>query len=202
MLRCFAGLFLLSSLALAFAQDDLYGPETPDDIAWIRVLNTGAEPVTAWIAGSELVAEPLSATSYTPVDPGEGSVEVQGEPVSYEAAAGQFLTLALTADGGVFVADPALRDVSRGLLGLMNLTERPALSLLTQGGDTVVSDVAPGEAHAVTISPAQTALLVTGADGTLAEVESSLFDRAQAYTVVVLEGENGVMALLLTASAE
>lgn len=192
---------LLGLLLPALAQNDLYGPETPADVAWIRVLNAGPDVVTAYLGGEELAAEPFRATAYTPVEPGPGTIEVQGEPVEVAPETGQFLTLALLPSGPLVVADPALRDVSRGLLGLMNLTERPALSLLTPEGEPVVVDVAPGTAESIAISPAQTALVVTEGEEPVAEVDAALFDRAQAYTVVVLEGENGVTALILTASA-
>lgn len=192
---------LLGLLFPVFAQNNLYGPDTPEDIAWVRVLNAGTEEVSAWVGGEELTAAPFSATAYQPVEPGAGSIEVSGEPVELSPEVGQFLTLALLPSGPQVIIDPALRDVSRGLLGLMNLTARPALSLLTPEGDIVTSDVAPGTAEAVAISPAQTALVVAEGEDVIAEVEPALFDRAQAYTVVVLEGENGVTTLILTASA-
>lgn len=192
---------LLALLFPALAQNNLYGPDTPEDIAWVRVLNAGSEEVYAFVAGEELTAAPFSATHYTPVEPGAGTIEVQGEPIEVAPEVGQFLTLALLPAGPAVIVDPALRDVSRGLLGLMNLTERPALSLLTPEGDAVATDVAPGAAEAIAISPAQTALVVADGDDAIAEVDSALFERAQAYTVVVLEGENGVTTLILTASA-
>lgn len=197
-----ATVLLLSLLFPALAQGNLYGPDTPDNIAWVRVLNAGSEEAYAFVGNQELTVQPFTASPYTPVEPGPGTIQVQGEPVELSPEVGQFLTLALLPSGPVVVVDPALRDVSRGLLGLTNLTERPALSLLTPDGASVVTDVEPGSAEAVSISPAQTVLIVTDGEDSVAEVESTLFERAQAYTVVVLEGENGVTALVLTASAD
>ncbi len=193
---------VLLSVALSFAQGDLYGPETPQDVAWVRVLNAGQQSATVSVGGSEVSLEPLVASPYLSIEPGAFAVQVEGQSLEVQAEAEQFLTVALLPGGPVVVADPALMDVSRGLLGLMNLSSLPSLSLLTPDGELVVEGVAPGEARAVSIGPAQTALEVSDGEAALASLDAHVFERSQAYTVVALDGDDGITLLLLTATTE
>lgn len=185
--------------ATAAAQGDLYGPEAPQDVAWIRIVNLASDALAADLNGTELAVAFGESSLYVPVEPGARTVTIEGAAVEIEAEPETFHTVVLLPDAAVVVADPALRDISRGLLGLMNLTQLPALTLATPDGAEVVTDVAPGAAAAIAVSPAVTALVVSDGAEILIEVPEHSFERGEAYTILVFEGEDGPAALLLTA---
>jgi hypothetical protein len=204
-LAAFVASSLLSIAALpwAAAQGDLYGPEAPVDAAWVRVLNVATDGVDVRIG--DAAAQELGhheATPYALVDPGEVRVDVGGDVHALTVAPESFTTVAATADGVVVVPDPALRDISRGLLGLLNLTIREGLDLRVPDGPVVVAAVPPGAHDAVAVAEASTALVVVDADVEVARVEERPFARGVAYTVVVVDTAEGVVAFVLTAAGE
>jgi hypothetical protein len=100
------------------------------------------------------------------------------------------------------VPDPALRDISRGLLGLVNLTDRVALDLQVPDGPIVVGAVPPGAHDAVAVAEATTELVVVDAGAVVARLEARAFERGVAYAVVVVETAEGLVAFVLTAVGE
>lgn len=195
--------FLLLFLAFAVAQPSLYGPEAPLDVAWVRVLNASStDALAAEVAGGPMELGFAEASAYVMLPPGRHSLTVDGQLVELQAEPEDFLTVALTDGGPVVVSDPALRDISRGLLGLMNLTALPSLSLLTPDGTPVVEEVPPGLADAIAISAARTGLQVS-ADGTaLLALEEHTFERGVAYSVVVFQATEELVAVVLTATVD
>jgi hypothetical protein len=201
--------FALVLLALAFAptahaQAGLYGPEAPVDAAWVRAVNAGAPggvAVRVADGGAEVLALG-DATRYVLVDPGEVIVDVGGEVVRVEVGPESFTTVAATPDGIVVVADPALRDISRGLLGLLNLTARDALDLRVPDGPVVLAAVPPGAHDAIAVAQATTELVVTDGDAVVARLDARTYERGVAHTVLVLETAAGVAAFVLTAIGE
>lgn len=192
-------LALLAGMAMA----QLYGPEAPQDVAWVRVINAGdSDAITAEIGGTSLEIAFSEASPYMMVSPGNVSLVVDGEAVELVAEPETFFTVAALEESRVVVAEPGLRDVSRGLLGLMNLTQRPALSLLTPDGIPVVEDVAPGHADAVAVSAARTALDVAAGGEQVAQVAEHAFERGVAYTVVAIEAADGLLVVIATATAD
>lgn len=189
-------------LGMALGQGDLYGPDAPQDVAWVRVINAATGTVTAEVDGQLLGVAFGQASAYLTVQPGTTSVTVDGHAVELSTEPESFHTVALTADGPLAVADPALRDVSRGLLGLMNLTGLPALSLLAPDGTPVIEDVPPGQAEAVAVSPARTGLQVTAGGELLVDVDEHAFERGVAYTVVVMQVEGDPVAVVVSSAAD
>lgn len=194
-------LVLLSSFSLA-QNGDLYGPQAPAQAAWLRVLNGTAAELPVTVADKAVTLGFGEASDYLLAEPGSTTVSLGSELIEVTTAAGQFLTLAKLPGQTLLLTDPVLRDVSRGLLALLNLTDQPELSLLTPEGDTVVSGVAPGEAAALPISPATTSLNVFAADTLLGSTVEQEFERGAAYTVVALHGPEGTVLVLLEAGTD
>ena len=142
------------------------------------------------------------ATRYALVEPGAVRVDVGGDVLTLEVGPESFTTVAATADGLVAVPDPALRDISRGLLGLVNLTDRPALDLRVPDGPTVVGAVPPGAHDAIAVAEASTELVVVDGDTVVARLEARTFARGVAYAVVVVADDAGLAAFVLTAAGE
>lgn len=202
-------LLALASLPLASAQvgstlSDLYGPEAPFDAAWVRVVDAGADGDVAVRIddGGTQVLTLYQATRYARVDPGPVRVEVGGDVVALEVGPESFTTVAATADGLVVVPDPALRDVSRGLLGLVNLTDRAGLDLQVPDGPVVVGAVPPGAHAAIAVAEASTELVVVADGAVVARLEARSYARGVAYAVVAVDTADGIVAFVLTATGE
>lgn len=197
-------LALFVSLSIGTAHAGLYGPEAPVDAAWVRVVNVGADGgIAVQIAdGSAQVLALHHATRYTLVDPGPVRVDVGGDVQTVEVGPESFTTVVATGDGTVVVADPALRDISRGLLGLLNLTDRAALDLAVPDGAVVVGGVPPGAHEAIAVAEATTELAVVEDGVELARLEARTVERGVAYVVVVVDTAEGVVAFVLTAAGE
>src|SRR5690554_3211393 len=152
-------LLVLAAQAPALAQTDLYGPEAPADVAWIRVVNAAeGDALTARVADTELSVGFGGGSDYVAVTPGEQLVQLNGNEVAIDVLPESFHTIALLSGGPVVVSEDGLRDISRGLLGLMNLTSHGALTLATPAGEVVAPDVPPGTASSIAISAASTGL--------------------------------------------
>ena len=147
----------LLACGAAAAQPGLYGPEAPGDAAWVRVVNAAAQGGMAVRVAdaATVVLRWGGATRYWQVAPGRVTVDVGGMQLDVDVGPESFTTVAATPGGPVTVADPALRDVSRGLLGLLNLTDRP-LTLRAPDGTVVVGEVPPGGHDALVVSHATT----------------------------------------------
>ena len=182
----------------------LYGPEAPVDAAWVRIVNARAEggvAVRIGDGGTRVLAL-HEATRYALVDPGMVRVDVGGDVLTLEVDPESFTTVAATAEGLVAVPDPALRDISRGLLGLVNLTDRPALDLQVPDGPIVVGAVPPGVHDAIAVAEASTDLVVVDGGTVVARLEARTFTRGVAYAVVVVDNAAGIAAFVLTAAGE
>jgi hypothetical protein len=198
---------LAASVLLAFAavaaQPGLYGPEAPADAAWVRIVNaTAAGGMAVRVADGATVVLPWGgATRYAQVSPGRVNVDVGGVQLELEVGPESFTTVAATPAGAVSVADPALRDVSRGLLGLLNLTDRP-LTLRVPDGTVVVADVPPAAHEALAVAEATTGLLVTDGDEVVLRLEPRAFERGVAHAVVVFAGPDGPRAEVVSTVAD
>jgi hypothetical protein len=134
--------------------------------------------------------------------PGEVDLDVGGTHLSIEVGPESFTTVAATVDATVVVEDPALRDASRGLLGLLNLTDRPALTLRVPDGTVVVGDVPAGSHDALAVAQATTGLLVTDGEELLVRLEPREFVRGVAYVVLVFDAPDGLRAELVSTGAD
>ncbi len=189
----------------AFAQDGLYGPGAEPDAAWIRAVNA-RDPGGL---GMRLNDGPLlsvafgDATAYRAVEPGSVPVDLGGVRLEVDMPGGAFFTVVATGADPLVIEDEALIDVSRGLLGLMNLTDRPALTLATDDGTPVVEDVPPGAHRAVAVAQAEVGLRVEDDAGELGTVEPRLLERGVAHAVLVVDGPDGpLVRLVASARAE
>jgi hypothetical protein len=202
--RAVLALVALLSWTTAPTQGGLYGPEAPLDAAWVRVVNVAAAGgMAVRVADAPTVVLPLGgATRYVLVTPGEVDIDVGGTHLGIDVSPESFTTVAATPEGTLVIDDPALRDASRGLLGLLNLTDRTALTLRVPDGTVVVGDVPGGGHDALPVAQATTALLVTDGDEVLVRLEPHAFLRGVAYVVIVFEGPEGLRAELLSTGVD
>lgn len=203
-------LLLLSAWAASQAQDGLYGPDAPSDTAWIRVVNAGAgggesdEEALALSLGS-VEWEPLpfaEVTPYRTISPGQHSGKVGDHEFAFSAEAEDFITIVALPQDVLVLKDSPLRDISRGLLTLYNLTAEGPLTLRTADGTDVLVDVASGSAESVAINEAEVALEIHRADERLTPLESRLYRRGEAHSLIVLPLGSDPQVLYVTAESE
>ena len=195
---------LLAGLPATLAQEGLYGPEAPRDVSYVRIINARpGEAITPVVAGEEL--QPLGfaqVSSYRQLPPGRHSLTAAGVDLEVTTEAESFMTIALLPDEIVTIADTPLRDISRGLLALYNLTQDEILTLATADGTEVISEVPPHEAAARTISEAEVELVVLSGGEPVDELESRLYRRGEAHSVIVLPEGSDPRLIYAPAAAE
>ena len=194
---------VISVLVPVSAQNDLYGPATPPDAAWIRAVNaeaTGGLGIRVADGPLESVAFG-DATAYRLVEPGDVEVDLGGERLTVQVEPTDFVTVVAHVEGPLVIADTALVDVSRGLLALYNLTGFERLELAVVDGPTVVADVGPGSQDAVAVNEAEVALKVRADDEVIGRLDARLFERGVAHAVIVVEGPDGPLVRYVAAVA-
>jgi hypothetical protein len=179
----------------ASAQEDLYGPQAPTDVAYVRAVNASERGgLGVRVADGVMEALPFAgATPYVAVPPGPVRLDLGGEEIEVEARVGDFLTVVAGPEGVWVIEDTPLRDASRGMLALYNLSDRASLDLVVVDGPEVVADVAPGEQAAVAIAEAEVALRVRSDEGDEIDLEPRLFERGVAHSVFVVGDPEGLV---------
>lgn len=197
-------ILLLGAVATTLAQGGLYGPDAPRDTSYLRIINARpAEAATVSVAGSEWQPLEFSRVSpYRQLPPGEYTVTVGGQEKTLTARAEGFTTLVLLEDRLLTIDDTPLRDISRGLLTLYNLTSNATLSLRTADGTDVISGLAPYSAASIAISEAQVGLSVFGDQGQIGTLEPQLYRRGEAHSVIVLPEGSDPQVIYARAGAE
>lgn len=199
-----AALLLLGAASLALAQPGLYGPEAPRDTSYLRVMNARpGEAVSPVIDGSEWQQLSFSQVSpYRQLPPGEHTAAIGDQELTLTTRPEGFTTLVLLDDGLLAIEDTPLRDISRGLLTLYNLTSDSTLSLRTADGVDVLTGVAPRSSDSMTISEAEVELMVFDEKGQLGSLEQQLYRRGEAHSVIVLPAGSEPRVVYARAGAE
>jgi hypothetical protein len=190
---------LVVASGVGSAQDDLYGPQAPTDVAYVRAVNVvAADGLGVRVGDGDLMALAFAdATGYVAVAPGPVRLDLGGETFEVEAEVGAFLTVVAHPEGVWVIDDAPLQDASRGLLALYNLSDRAALELVVIEGievvAEVVTEVAPGEQAAVPVAEAEVALSVRSGDGDQVDLEPRVYERGVAHAVLVASGPDGLV---------
>lgn len=179
---------LIALLPWSIGQGDLYGPEAPRDVAYLRVINAApGEPLPVAVDGDEWQPLDFAAVSpYSPLDPGQRLVQIAGEEVKLDLGPESFTTIAALAERTLVVEDTPLRDISRGLLTLYNLSADAGISLVTSDGRQVFPEIPPESARSMAISEAEVGLTILRGEEQLAELEPRLYRRGEAHSIIVL----------------
>ena len=186
---------LVAALAsAAVAQAGLYGPEAPQDVSFVRVLNGSSVAVEPQVQGDRLASvEPGAVGPYVVVEPGPVELAVGTAATAFEGFPEAFTTVVVlpSTESGVVelrvLDEAALRDISRGLLSFWNLAGGDALTLATSAGAEVFADVPDGFGADRAIAQAEVGFVVTAADGReVGVVDARVLERGVAHAIFVL----------------
>lgn len=207
-----AAVLLAAALATAPAAPapaagrSVYGPETPGDSAFVRVVHASpGSPALEPELGSTRFGS-LSyaqATAYRPVAPdiyqfSAGSLEQELIPVS-----GRYYTIALLPGAVVVLEDPAHTDPARAQVFLYNLSTIPRVDLATADGKTaVVAGVAPRASGMVVVNAVSARLAVRGAGSQVAAIGDLGLSRGSSFSVFVLGSASSPSVFTLRAAVQ
>jgi hypothetical protein len=197
-------LTLLAAALMAAAAQGLYGPDAPRDASYLRLVNASdQESVTLTVDGSTWEPLPFAGvTPYRQLAPGEHSLSLLGQELTFSASPEGFSTAVALPGRVLLLEDTPLRDISRGLLTLYNLTEAGPLTLRTTDGTDVLSDVQPDSAESIAISEAEVGLVLFRGDEEFAVVEPRLYARGEAHSLIVLPQGSEPRLIYARAGAE
>lgn len=193
-MTCIRHLFsLMLILCLGFvaqAQEGLYGPQTPQDTAFVRFVHaaTSVPEATFSIAGV-----PFATTEYTHVTPydllAEGTHTISVDELTTELTTdvGGFYTVVLMPEDLLVITDTPLEDPAKARLFLYNLSTLDTIDLQTADGDTeVLTGVAAGSSSSIEVNPADVTLAVFHQGEVLQELSDLQLERGAAYGIFVM----------------
>ncbi len=183
------------------AQDGLYAPVLPDDIALVRVINAsgdgGAASTPIGIDIGTVRIGPVfsgSGSAYRPVRPGVYVIFAGGFREPLTAATKTFHTILVTANGINILRDTHHEDPLRSQFILYNMTSGPLRLDAVVPSAPLLDEIGPGDANSVVINaiPVTVAAVRPGLAGTDAgpedQYETTLtLERGDSYALVVTE---------------
>jgi alginate O-acetyltransferase complex protein AlgF len=189
---------LMLILCLGFvaqAQEGLYGPQTPQDTAFVRFVHvaTSVPEATFSVAGV-----PFATTEYAHVTPydllAEGTHTISVDELTTELTTeiGGFYTVVLMPEDLLVITDTPLEDPAKARLFLYNLSTLDTIDLKTADGETeVLTGVAAESSSSVEVNPADVTLAVFHQGEVVQELSDLQLERGTAYGIFVMgDGES------------
>jgi alginate O-acetyltransferase complex protein AlgF len=211
-LRILNGVALVTAIAAAHpgqasaAEGRLYPSGPPNGVAYLRFVNLAPGEVTITSPAAKIVIPADDAKrigEFDPVTPGvalTGSAQL-GEatrPINVTLAANEFVTVAVTADGGValsvFRETPSDFNALKSSLALFNADKDCAKAQLVAGENhqPVIPDVAPGTLGRRLVNAVDVALSVVCADPAQAvPAKLGQLNAGDRYSIFVVAGQSG-----------
>jgi len=212
-LRIFNGLALVMAIGAAqpgqasAAEGRLYPSGPPNGVAYLRFVNLAPGEVTIISPAAKIVIPADDAHrvgEFDPVTPGvalTGSAQL-GEatkPINVTLAANEFVTVAVTADGGgvalsVFRETPSDFNALKSSLALFNADKDCTNAQLAAGENhqPVIPDIAPGALGRRLVNPVDVVLGVACADPAQAvPAKLGQLNAGDRYSIFVVAGQSG-----------
>ena len=187
-----ASLLLLSYVALA--QDNLYGPDAPLDVAYVRAVHAAPDAEAIEVTSGDAVLGQLEFTQVTPyvtLEPGTLTLNAGELSAEVMVEAGEFYTAVVLPGEVTLLTDEPLVDASRGLLTFYNLSGNEASLATADGATEVVAGVAPISGGSTVVNQAEVALGVLAGEEQLGALEPRLLERGVAHGVFLFESSEG-----------
>lgn len=190
-IRHLLSLMLILCLGLfAQAQEGLYGPQTPQDTAFVRFVHAATDipEATFTVAGV-----PYATTAYLDVTPydmlaeGSHTIRVNDLTTDITTEIGGFYTVVLMPEELRVITDTPLEDLAKARIFLYNLSALDTLDLRTADGETdVLTDVAAGSSSSIEVNPADVTLAVFHQGEGVQELSGLQLERGAAHGVFVM----------------
>ncbi len=193
--------FLVAVPAGAAGPQSVYGPSTPGDSAFARVINLLPDPVRVSLGATRIGPVNRGAvSSYYAVVPDIYTVRVGGEELEVVPQSGTWTTIACTPGGLVAFDDPPHTDPARAQLFLYNLTTAARLDLKTADGrTTVIGGVKSGASAQVVVNAVTVALAVFNGTTALKLPNALALTRGSSYSVFALADGDDISVLAVKA---
>ena len=191
---------------VAQAQDNLYGPDAPLDVAYVRAVHATPDAEAIEVMSGDAVLGQLEftqVTPYTPLEPGTLTLSAGELITEVTVEAGEFYTAVVLPVEVTLLTDEPLVDASRGLLTFYNLSSNEASLATADGATEVVAGIAPMSGSSTVVNQAEVALGVFAGEEQLGALEPRLLKRGVAHGVFLFDGSDGpVVAYAAAESAD
>jgi alginate O-acetyltransferase complex protein AlgF len=202
-----AAFFVVMALCAALpvnaqGHQSVYGPSTPGDSAFVRVLSLLPDPVRVSLGATRIGPVASSAvSSYQPVVPDIYLVRAGGKELEVVPKSGAWLTIACTPKGIILFTDPPHTDPARAQVFLYNLTGFPALDLRTADGKTtLLAGVKSGASAQVVVNALSVSLALYNGSTLVKQVGTLALQRGSSFSVFALG--QGAPVSVLTVKAD
>ena len=194
--------FCAALSANAQGHQSVYGPSTPGDSAFVRVLSLLPDPVRISLGATRIGPVAASSiSSYQPVVPDIYVVRAGGRELEVVPKSGTWLTIACTPKGILLFSDPPHTDPARAQVFLYNLTTLPSLDLRTADGKTtVLAGVKSGASAQVVVNAISVSLALYNGSTLVTQVGSLALQRGSSFSVFALG--QGTPVSVLTVKAD
>ena len=188
------------------AQENLYGPDAPLDVAYIRAVHAAPDSGAVEVMSGDTILGQLEFTQvspYTPLEPGTLALSAGELSAEVTVAAGEFYTAVLLPEEVTLLTDEPLVDASRGLVTLYNFSSNEASLATAEGTTKIIGNVASMTAGSTVINQAETGLGVFAGEEQLGSLEPRLLERGVAHGVFLFGGsESPVVTYSAAESAD
>ena len=200
-------IMLLSLLFFLFtvqAQDNLYGPDAPLDVAYVRAVHAapevGALEVTS---GDAALGQPefTQVTPYAPLEPGTLTLSAGELNAEVTVEAGEFYTAVVLPQEVTLLTDEPLVDASRGLLTFYNFSASEASLATADRATEIIAGVASMSESSTVVNQAEVALGVFSGEEQLGTLEPRLLTRGVAHGVFLFDSPEGPVVTYAAAEA-
>ncbi len=182
----------------------VYGPSTPGDSAFVRVISLLTDAVRVSLGATRIgPVAPRTVSDYRPVAPDIYLVRAGGQELEVVPKSGAWITLACTPRGIIAFDDPPHTDPARAQLFLYNLSSVARLDLKSSDGrTTVLAGVKSGSSAQVVVNAVSVSFALFSGDTLVKQVGTLRLERGSSISVFALDEGRGVSVLTVKASVK
>ena len=178
----------LGTAVVCAAPQSVYGPSTPGDAAFVRILNLLPDGLRLTLGAAKIGPLQQGAiSSYYAILPDIYTVRAGGAEQEVVPQSGTYLTVACSSTGITVFTDPPHTNPAKAQLFFYNMTPAAPLDLRTADGKTtVIAGVKTGESAQVVVNAVTVSLAVFKGPALVKSVGSLTLQRGASYSVFLM----------------
>ncbi len=182
----------------------VYGPSTPGDSAFVRVISLLPDPVRISLGATRIgPVAPRTVSDYRPVVPDIYLVRAGGQALEVVPKSGTWITLACTPKGIIAFEDPPHTDPARAQLFLYNLSSIASVDLKSADGKTtVLAGVKSGSSAQVVVNAVTVSFALFDRGALVKPIGALRLERGSSFSVFALDEGRGVTVLTVKAAVK